>query len=82
LNHGWFQTAVGDQQKRQEKEAKETGDEERVVFATTERTEIILVGAAAAAAAAAVAVAETVTPVVVAIACGCHQAAVHGLLRS
>jgi hypothetical protein len=74
LNHGWFQTAVGDQQKRQEKEAKETGDEERVVFATTERTEIILVGAAA--------VAESVTPVVVAIACGCHQAAVHGLLRS
>jgi hypothetical protein len=78
LNHGWFQTAVGDQQKRQEKEAKETGDEERVVFATAERTEIILVGAAAAAAA----VAESVTPVVVAIACGCHQAAVHGLLRS
>jgi hypothetical protein len=77
LNHGWFQTAVGDQQKRQEKEAKETGDEERVVFATAERTEIILVGAAAAAA-----VAESVTPVVVAIACGCHQAAVHGLLRS
>jgi hypothetical protein len=76
LNHGWFQTAVGDQQKRQEKEAKETGDEERVVFATAERTEIILVGAAAAA------VAETVTPVAVAIACGCHQAAVHGLLRS
>ncbi len=74
MNHGWFQTAVGDQQKRQEKEAKETGDEERVVFATTERTEIILVGAAA--------VAESVTPVVVAIACGCHQAAVHGLLRS
>jgi hypothetical protein len=76
LNHGWFQTAVGDQQKRQEKEANETGDEERVVFATAERTEIILVGAAAAA------VAETVTPVVVAIACGCHQAAVHRLLRS
>ncbi len=79
MNHGWFQTAIGDQKKRQEKEAKETGDEERVVFATAERTEIILVGAAAAAAAA---VAETVTPVVVAIACGCHQAAVHGLVRS